>query len=409
MSQTNTRGQCASPTPVPFNEDAWNAQAHVLQQSLPSVALPTVLQGVFTILCAASMYALTRATFGKRPSSSSSFRGPFSLQVSHAARMIRSEGFVNSLGRAPSLRLARAADSEAGFLYARFLYGLAGSALSFGTNLWATVLVGYKALVSRRFVRKHRVIAGSLGLQTKRVPSLLVGRESGAFYCAVWAAVVVWHIASDYAAADANAAGNNGSFWAVYGAVISGALVPIIAIYPTVIIILVALNRSQIEQRFECGDGWHGPDGPGPVRMPLRTLTVTIGSVADSMSSSSDSLMDRKLVLYAITTGLLTSAFMLVFAVSAITRPNDMIYLALSFVTAKLYTNTLLATLNTRKSLREAAINPSRGVEVFGFSGGAANPNENENDAQARSGICMATRLRLSSPPCVPRNMKVSK
>ena len=95
--------------------------------------------------------------------------------------------------------------ADAGFLYSNFSYGVAAAALSFGTNLWATLLVGYKALyvassvpprfqtsysdsrtytrVSRRFVRKH-VIAGSLGLQTERVLSLLL--ESGAFYCAIW-------------------------------------------------------------------------------------------------------------------------------------------------------------------------------------------------------------------------------
>ncbi|KAM5537815.1 hypothetical protein V8D89_008583 [Ganoderma adspersum] len=45
-----------------------------------------------------------------------------------------------------------------------------------------------------------------------------------------------------------------------------------------------------------------------------------------------------------------------------------MIYLGLSFVITKLYTNTLLAALNSRQSLRDAAGNPS-GAEIFGLSG----------------------------------------
>ncbi|PIL36318.1 hypothetical protein GSI_00006 [Ganoderma sinense ZZ0214-1] len=200
---------------------------------------------------------------------------------------------------------------NAGFLYSNFSYGVAASALSFGTNLWATLLVGYKALASRRFTRKH-AIAGSLGLQTEHVLLLLV--ESGAFYCAVWAVVIVWQI-GEYVAADASAGVS--SFWVVYGDMIAGALVPVIvsvdlhlpgipyprslpssademnglslqAMYPNVIVVLVALNRSQIERGFgaerEPEDvlGAPGP-GPGPARMPaLRTLTITVGSVAET-------------------------------------------------------------------------------------------------------------------------------
>ena len=111
--------------------------------------------------------------------------------------------------------------------------------------------------------------------------------------------VVVWQIGV-YAAADAEAGITTG-FWEVYGFVTEGALVPVIvrhassspvhrsttvadsmrpqAIYPTTIVILAALNRSQIEcgfrRKHEDGEG-----GPGPARMLLRTLTVTIGSVA---------------------------------------------------------------------------------------------------------------------------------
>ncbi|PIL33548.1 hypothetical protein GSI_04171 [Ganoderma sinense ZZ0214-1] len=157
-------------------------------------------------------------------------------------------------------------------MYSGVSYGVAASALSFGTNFVATLLVGYKAWVSRRFIRKH-VIAGSLARQTERLFTLLV--ESGALYCVLWAVVVAWQI-GDYQAAVETKAGTN-TFWDVFGVFIRGALVPLIAIYPTVIIILVALNRSQVEHGFE-RDG--GPELISPGRLPLSTLTVTVGSVA---------------------------------------------------------------------------------------------------------------------------------
>ncbi|PIL28063.1 hypothetical protein GSI_09815 [Ganoderma sinense ZZ0214-1] len=85
--------------------------------------------------------------------------------------------------------------------------------------------------------------------------------ESGAVYCAIWLSderaltrknqsLIVAYQISDYdfnrnlgPASDAEVA-----FLDVFGVIINGALVPIIAIYPIFIIVLVASNKSHVEK-----------------------------------------------------------------------------------------------------------------------------------------------------------------
>ncbi|KAI1791474.1 hypothetical protein LXA43DRAFT_889216 [Ganoderma leucocontextum] len=70
-----------------------------------------------------------------------------------------------------------------GSMYGGFSYGVAASALSFSTNLCATVLVGYKAWEARRRLRQY-IVAGPVASQVEKVFALLL--ESGAAYCALW-------------------------------------------------------------------------------------------------------------------------------------------------------------------------------------------------------------------------------
>ncbi|TBU54603.1 hypothetical protein BD310DRAFT_969712 [Dichomitus squalens] len=94
--------------------------------------------------------------------------------------------------------------------------------------------------------------------------------------------------------------------------------------------------------------------------------TVLILALHHSRSGikSTDSLLNR-VILYAITTGMLTSGCMILLFVTNLAFPDDIIYVGVSFVATKLYTNSLLAALNTRQSLRDVAFHPS-GVKVFG-------------------------------------------
>ncbi|KAH9942885.1 hypothetical protein B0H21DRAFT_506286 [Amylocystis lapponica] len=67
--------------------------------------------------------------------------------------------------------------------------------------------------------------------------------------------------------------------------------------------------------------------------------------------SKDDSLVNS-LTLYAVNTGILTSMFSVATLITYDLMPQNFIYMGLYFVVSKLYANSFLATLNTRKSLR---------------------------------------------------------
>lgn len=60
-----------------------------------------------------------------------------------------------------------------------------------------------------------------------------------------------------------------------------------------------------------------------------------------------------KLIVFSVNTGLLTSLCALASLVSILAWPNTFIYIAFFFCIGRLYTNSLLATLNARKKIRE--------------------------------------------------------
>ncbi|KAM5537028.1 hypothetical protein V8D89_009357 [Ganoderma adspersum] len=134
--------------------------------------------------------------------------------------------------------------------------GTVASMFSLATNLAATVLTAYKAWVHRRCVRSHAG-SGPRSTQVESIFALLV--ESGALYCTLWIVVVVWqtgswmddpHLQSSFFLSlqvSGKHPADAGSFWFKGGVLIEGCLVPLIAIYPTAIIVLVALNKSAVE------------------------------------------------------------------------------------------------------------------------------------------------------------------
>ncbi|TBU54599.1 hypothetical protein BD310DRAFT_827664, partial [Dichomitus squalens] len=65
----------------------------------------------------------------------------------------------------------------------RFSYGVAATVLTFGTNLLATVLVGYKAWKAKSDLRKY-IVVGPIASQIEKIFALLL--ESGAAYCTLW-------------------------------------------------------------------------------------------------------------------------------------------------------------------------------------------------------------------------------
>ncbi|KAL1949755.1 hypothetical protein VTO73DRAFT_8636 [Trametes versicolor] len=65
-----------------------------------------------------------------------------------------------------------------------------------------------------------------------------------------------------------------------------------------------------------------------------------------------DSLIDV-LIIYAVNTGLLTGIFSILSFIFALVSPKELIYSAFNIVAAKLYANSLLAVLNSRKGLMD--------------------------------------------------------
>ncbi|KAI5118152.1 hypothetical protein M0805_000531 [Coniferiporia weirii] len=80
-------------------------------------------------------------------------------------------------------------------------------------------------------------------------------------------------------------------------------------------------------------------------------LAFLLYSLRSGMKQS-DSLV-RRLIVYTISTGLASSVAGLMALVTALALPNTFIYLIPDIVIAKLYTNSVLALLNSRRGLRE--------------------------------------------------------
>ncbi|KAI0711779.1 hypothetical protein C8T65DRAFT_647272 [Cerioporus squamosus] len=139
-------------------------------------------------------------------------------------------------------------DSEGGLgrLFAGTKFGTAASILSLATNLVATCLTGYKAWVHGRLLKQY-LSEGSTMTSVERILILLT--ESGLAYGAIWVFVVAYQVGEMNQAIYSDAS-SKVSYWLVAGYFVDGALVPLIAIYPMFIIVVVALKKSQMESSF---------------------------------------------------------------------------------------------------------------------------------------------------------------
>ncbi|TFK47847.1 hypothetical protein OE88DRAFT_752907 [Heliocybe sulcata] len=70
------------------------------------------------------------------------------------------------------------------------------------------------------------------------------------------------------------------------------------------------------------------------------------------------------LIVWAINRCLLTSILAIIEMITFAARPNEFWYLAVDFVVGKLYANSLLATLNSRKALKVRGDSRSRDTDV---------------------------------------------
>ncbi|KAH9850071.1 hypothetical protein C2E23DRAFT_837300 [Lenzites betulinus] len=84
------------------------------------------------------------------------------------------------------------------------------------------------------------------------------------------------------------------------------------------------------------------------------TIAVVLCAILHSSRtgfSKSDTLI-TKLMVFAVNTGLLTSVSACLSLITFLTLPNTLIYISFFFVLGRLYSNSLMATLNARKRLR---------------------------------------------------------
>ncbi|KAM5545305.1 hypothetical protein V8D89_000918, partial [Ganoderma adspersum] len=158
-----------------------------------------------------------------------------------------------------------------GNLYEGSPYGVAATVLSLCTNLCATIAVALKAWYRRKTLKQY-VVIGTTASRTGKMFALLV--ESGVIYCAIWIVLVAYQTGM-YNHDGGRTADKTylHSFWFVFGLIANSAVVPMIAIYPTIIIVLLALDRSHMES------GFMKTEDTGYYRLPPHPLTVVVDTV----------------------------------------------------------------------------------------------------------------------------------
>ncbi|PIL28294.1 hypothetical protein GSI_09582 [Ganoderma sinense ZZ0214-1] len=116
---------------------------------------------------------------------------------------------------------------------------------SLATNVLATSLIAYKAWEHRRFVKKYFSQAGTKS-QVLKTLALLV--ESGSVYCALMIFIIVYYTREKLVPSE-SPAGDAGLVFTKVGGTyfVYGCIGPLVAIYPTIIVFLIALKQSPID------------------------------------------------------------------------------------------------------------------------------------------------------------------
>ncbi|RPD52928.1 hypothetical protein L226DRAFT_473849 [Lentinus tigrinus ALCF2SS1-7] len=125
----------------------------------------------------------------------------------------------------------------AGTMFEQDLYGLTASVLSLASNLVATALIWCKAWEHRKFIASVSLGRSS---RVEKVLALLV--ESGTVYCVLWAVIVGYQVI--WQVQDGDVYSTLQTYMDYF---MKGCLIPLVGMYPTAIILLVALNKSHFE------------------------------------------------------------------------------------------------------------------------------------------------------------------
>ncbi|CDO74087.1 hypothetical protein BN946_scf185043.g137 [Trametes cinnabarina] len=88
----------------------------------------------------------------------------------------------------------------------------------------------------------------------------------------------------------------------------------------------------------------------------IAAILCTILHNSRTGFNKSNTLINR-LMVFAVNTGLLTSVCACLSLITILALPNTFVYICFFFLVGRLYSNSLMATLNARKSLRDASTN----------------------------------------------------
>ncbi|OJT12910.1 hypothetical protein TRAPUB_10541 [Trametes pubescens] len=105
---------------------------------------------------------------------------------------------------------------------------------------------------------------------------------------------------------------------------------------------------------------------------------------------NTDSLI-AVIVLYSINTGLMTGVFGLLVFIFALVMPNNLVYIGISIFGTKLYINSVLAVLNSRKSLNNRNLN---GFELNSFDTSGM-PSSSATRSRNTTHLASALRVRI--------------
>ncbi|KAI0056933.1 hypothetical protein BV25DRAFT_1920576 [Artomyces pyxidatus] len=147
-----------------------------------------------------------------------------------------------------------------------------------GTNVVATSLIAYKAWRHRAFIRENLIGLSSV-TKVQKILALLV--ESGIIYCIVW----IFYLLASFRV-----------FPAVGFAVMDSIMVQIAGIYPTIIIVLVSLQKSHCEEysRYDVGETLRFATAPGRTSTGLVPQdSPSIYAIRDPVADSDDSVADE--------------------------------------------------------------------------------------------------------------------
>ncbi|KAI0315584.1 hypothetical protein OF83DRAFT_1061836 [Amylostereum chailletii] len=143
------------------------------------------------------------------------------------------------------------------------VFGIVGLAMSLMANLWATSLIAVRAWSHRRSIKAH-LNNGSRKTAVQSIMALLV--ESGILYCIVWAMFILSKIAK----------------LGRFRHSLANAIPQLTGIYPTVIIVLVCLQKTHCDRRFTYNRATHrrGIGYRPKLLMLAATLVMYLSGVA---------------------------------------------------------------------------------------------------------------------------------